>query len=140
MRIRDPEEGGEELQLNLTPMIDVVFLLLIFFMLATTFLNPEKEIGIELPEAQFASMDQTELDEMIINVFENGTVMVGGQTLDGDALISTLRHAARKNPDIQVTIRGHKSTQHQDIVKVMDACGAAGLVNLAVGTLERRGG
>lgn len=138
MRIRE-EEGSEELVLNLTPMIDVVFLLLIFFMLSTTFLNPEKEIGIELPEAQWASIQAMEADELIINVFKDGRVTVNGNELGHEALVETLKYQARKNPETPVTIRGDGMVAHKEIVRVMDACGAAGLRDFAIGTLSPRG-
>ena len=133
----DTEVGGPgELALNLTPMIDVVFLLLIFFMLATTFMDPEREIDLDLPEASSSLAQDTERDELIINVMRGGELKLGNNVVDRDGLLAELRRAARQNPDIAVTIRGDRLVTHEVIVSVMDACGQAGLRNLAVGTLE----
>lgn len=135
MHIPDSEQG-DGFQLNLTPLIDVVFLLLIFFMVATSFLDPEKEIEIELPQAMSGEAMDEAPDELIINVMQDGSLIVSGQPIDEAGLGSTLQRAARRNPETPVTIRGDRLVAHEKIVAVMDACGIAGLTNLAVGTLE----
>ena len=132
----DDGEAGEELVLNLTPLIDVVFLLLVFFMLTTTFLDPERELEIDLPQAESGAVLEQEDRELVINVFEDGRITLSGDTVDPNALRTRLEQAATSDPDTPVTIRGDKKVQHGDIVGVMDACGLAGLYNLSVGTLE----
>ncbi|HKJ23634.1 MAG TPA: biopolymer transporter ExbD [Myxococcota bacterium] len=130
---------GDEMTLNLTSLIDVVFLLLIFFMVATTFLDPEREIGIELPEASSAELRAESPDEIVINVSREGRLTVGGRVVDRAGLEAELLRAARSDPHTPVTIRGDRLAHHEEIVGVMDACGSAGLSNLAVGTLETGG-
>ena len=125
---------------NLTSLIDVVFLLLIFFMVATTFLDPEREISIELPEAATATVREDAPREIVINVLRDGSLSVNGEALDRAALEAALKRAAASDADTPVTIRGDRLVHHEDVVGVMDACGAAGLSNLAVGTLEVAGG
>jgi biopolymer transport protein ExbD len=133
----DTETGGRaELVLELTPMIDVVFLLLIFFMLATTFADPEREIELDLPEAASSVAKDTDREELIINVLSDGSVRLGEASIGAEALLAQLVQAARSNPDRSVTIRGDREARHEAIVAVMDACGQAGLRNLAVGTIE----
>lgn len=134
MKIRS--KGEEEPVLNLTPMIDVVFQLLVFFMVATTFLDPEKEIAIDLPEASSGEASEANDEELIINVFADGSIVLSGQQLSSDDLLHALKSAARADPARPVTIRGDRLVHHERIVKVMDACGQAGLLNLAVGTLQ----
>jgi biopolymer transport protein ExbD len=134
MRLRSQDD--EEPTLNLTPMIDVVFQLLIFFMVATTFLDPEKEIGIELPPAEAGERVDGERDEVVINVFADGRLYISGQEVSGDQLLRQLREAAQVNPQTAVTIRGDRLVHHEKIVTIMDACGQAGLLNLSVGTLD----
>lgn len=135
MRIQD-DDALEEFTLNLTPMIDVVFLLLIFFMVATTFLDPEREIEIELPTADSATVIDHELDELVVNVFEDGSVTLSGRSVGHAELSTALQRAARKDPTTPVTIRGDRRVSHESVVRVLDACGLAGLSNLSVGTLE----
>ena len=133
MNIRE-ENDSDELVLNLTPLIDVVFLLLIFFMVTTTFLDPEREIEVELPVAESAGRPERVPDEIVVNVTESGRLIVSGQTLTRDELLGLLKRAAQHDPATPVTIRGHRAARHDAVVGVMDACGLAGLSNLAVGT------
>ena len=131
MHINSDED--EEVVLNLAPMIDVVFLLLIFFMVATTFIEREKEMAVDLPQAE-SGEDPSESPEMvIINILEDGTVKVDTQTLDENALRSFLERVARKNPDTPVEIRGDQAMEHRHLVTAMDACLQNGLHNLGIG-------
>ncbi|NUP97409.1 MAG: biopolymer transporter ExbD [Planctomycetaceae bacterium] len=135
MHLRD-EQPLDEQALNLTSMTDLVFLLLVFFLCATTFLDPERALELELPAAQSGERRQVESEELVINVSREGSFALGGRTLDAAALQRELRAAAARDPQTPITIRGDRLVHHEDIVRVMDACGQAGLVNLAVGTLE----
>jgi biopolymer transport protein ExbD len=125
----------EEPILNLTPMIDVVFNLLVFFMCATSFLSAvEREIEVELPSAESGGALEAPPEELVITVRADGAVFVGGDPLSREELLARLRTAAQGDPETPVTIRGDRQAEHQSIVSVMDACGLAGLFNLAVGT------
>ena len=128
-------DGGDEFALNLTSMTDIVFLMLVFFMLATTFVDPEKALGIELPGA--ASASDAPAEELVINVLEDGTYVIGGVSLDEPGLRARLEQAARQGTDTPVTIRGHRLARHEAIVAAMDACQGLGLTNLSVGTTPR---
>ena len=108
--------------MNLAPMIDVVFLLLIFFMVATTFVKREKEMAVDLPQAESGEEPSETPDMVIINILQDGTVKVDGQVLDVQALLSYLERVARKNPDTPVDIRGDQGMEHRHLVAAMDAC------------------
>ncbi len=133
MNIRE-DSDAEELVVNLTPLIDVVFLLLIFFMVTTTFLDPEREIDVDLPTAESAGDPQPTPDEIVVNVLQDGRIVVEGEEISRDELLGVLKRAAQHDAETPITIRGHRLAQHEKIVGVMDACGIAGLVNLSVGT------
>ncbi|MBC8405603.1 MAG: biopolymer transporter ExbD [Planctomycetes bacterium] len=135
MKFEDPF-ADEDQGLNLTPMIDVVFLLLIFFMLATTFMDPERDINLDLPKASDIGTSAEQSEELVINVMRDGSVVVGGAQLDDNGLLATLRQAALKDAERQVTIRGDRMTRHENIVKCMNLCGTAGLSNLAISTID----
>jgi biopolymer transport protein ExbD len=131
VRIADDLEG-DELALNLTSMSDIVFLMLVFFMLATTYADPERSLAVELPAA--SSSREPPPRELVINVLEDGTLVVSGEILEREELRARLESTARDAPGTPVTIRGHRFARHEAIVAVMDACGVAGLHNLSVGT------
>jgi biopolymer transport protein ExbD len=133
------ENGVEEFVLNLTPMIDVVFLLLIFFMVSTTFLDPEREIEVELPIAESGAEPEETPEEVILTVVEDGTVYHGGEVLSDESMLELLRRTSQHDVETQITIRGDRLCRHESVVKVMDACAVAGLVNLAVGTTTGEG-
>lgn len=135
MRVRD-EEGAEEFEFSMAPMIDVVFQLLIFFMVSTTYSTDEKELGVELPTAQSGEAAGGSPQELVINVFKDGRVSLAGRALSQGELERELAEAARGNRSTQVTIRGDRLASHERIVAVMDACGVAGLSNLALGTRD----
>ena len=119
--------------MNLAPMIDVVFLLLIFFMVATTFVEREKEMAVDLPQAESGEEPSETPDIVIINILQDGTIKVDGQVLDVQALLSYLERVARKNPETPVDIRGDQGMEHRHLVAAMDACQKNGLTNLAIG-------
>ena len=125
----------EHQALNLTAMTDLVFLLLVFFLCATSFMEQERSLDLQLPQASSAQPAKN-VDEVVINVLRDGRISCAGHFVERDALRSALADAARRSRATPVTIRGDRLAHHESIVQVMDACGAAGLTNLAVGTLE----
>lgn len=137
MKIPDVDDI-EEPSSNLTPLIDIVFNLLLFYLVSTTFLDEERALDVELPGATTAR--ELPPEEIVIHVLADGTVVLGGDTVDAETLRARLRERAAAAPDTPVTIRGDRATRHEAIVGVMDACGAAGLTNLSIGTAaEDRG-
>ena len=135
MRVRDEEEGQEP-EFSMAPMIDVVFQLLIFFMVSSTYASQEKDLGVELPTALTGEVSGGAPDELVINVYKDGHLSFGGRTVSSAELQRALADAAQQDRSTPVTIRGDRLTSHERIVAVMDACGIAGLSNLALGTRD----
>jgi biopolymer transport protein ExbD len=135
--VRIPEVEAEDTDLSMAPLIDVVFQLLIFFMVATTYADAERELQLELPAADSALPAERAPEEIVISVLADGGIVCAGRALERAELAALLSGAAQRSPETPVTIRGDRSTRHEAIVDVLDACGTAGLANLAVGTLER---
>ena len=122
-------------EINLTALIDVVFLLLIFFMVSTTF-EWRSELSIELPEA---SARESARDDPVVDVAidAEGNVHVDGRRLDDSevrTLQSALASAARGIDSPQVVISADARTPHQSVVTVMDAARRAGLYRLTFAT------
>ena len=133
-------ERREEIDLNLTPLIDVVFLLLIFFMVSTTFEKTSK-LKIDLPEAS-AKAQQQEDKKIVIGIDESGRYYINERQLVNTQL-STLKIALGKvaegSTDIPVVLRADAKTPHQSVVTAMDAASQLGLTRLSISTLESSG-
>ena len=129
----------DEVSVNLTPLIDVVFLLLIFFMVSTTF-TKETHLSIDLPEAQGeASADVPEQIEILID--EAGNYRLNARQL-ADNRMATLRHAIRQfaqgDTSLPLVITADARTPHQAVVRAMDAAGQMGFVHLSITTRQPR--
>ncbi|HPF40056.1 MAG TPA: biopolymer transporter ExbD [Phycisphaerae bacterium] len=127
MLLRSAKREASGPSIEMTPMIDMVFLLLIFFLVATTFQEEEREMQIALPEASAAGPISTALREIIINVAENGDMIVSGRAVETDELRSMIEEAVADNPDQKITVRGDQRATYGAIVRPLDICKAAGI-------------
>mgnify|MGYP003572052677 FL=1 len=130
MNIRPQRKDSPEL--NLTPLIDVVFLLLIFFMVSTTF-DKESRIKVELPEA--ATQDEKSDEDQVLDIVVDarGRYFVNQkEVVNSD--IGTLKRAIEKmaaeRTDLPVIITADAKATHQSVIKVMDAASQLGFVNM----------
>ncbi|MCP5325641.1 MAG: biopolymer transporter ExbD [Oceanospirillaceae bacterium] len=126
-------QDREELQLNLTPLIDVVFLLLIFFMVSTTF-TKENHLAISLPEADGEVSETTDKSiEVVID--KSGAYSINGQALINNQ-IATIKSALEKisngKRDLPFVITADANTPHQAVVRAMDAAGQLGFAHLSI--------
>ena len=113
--------------LSLTPLIDVVFLLLIFFLVASRLSQEDRELDIPLPSAANAMPMTAEPQEMVVNIDQNGAIYVNNDPLTQDQFETLLRQAAVNNPTGQtVIIRADRNVPVQTPVSVMDICIACG--------------
>ena len=119
----------------LTPMIDVVFLLLCFFVTSQIFAQWETEIDVALPTAATGDMPQRLPGEVIINVLTDGTAVVNGQTLDGAQLRSMMDRLVKLFPGQPVLLRADKATAYEHVVRVLDTCRQADIWNISFATL-----
>ena len=131
MRLRRTER--EDAQINLTPLIDVVFLLLIFFMVSTTF-ERESELMIELPEAR-AEAPERETDPVEVSIDAGGLFYLNGRRLD-DTRVTGIEAALEAleipSPPPALVITADAGAPYQAVVTVMDAAKRAGFVNLSL--------
>ena len=127
----------EELDVNVTPLIDVVFLLLIFFMLSTTF-DQQSELNIELPEAS-GEINETEKVEIEIFIASNGKFSINGQesiNTQIDTLIRDLRKAAGDDNAPRIIIAADKNATHQSVMTAMDAARQMGFVHITFAAVK----
>lgn len=125
----------DRLEVNLTPLIDVVFLLLIFFMVTTTF-NQQAELRVDLPEAsvQKQSLDVVQIEITIDHTgmyFVNGTSLVNNEA---NTLLQSLQKIVSDDKDRGVIIRADATTPHQAVITAMDAVARLGITKLSIAT------
>lgn len=129
--------GGDKssaIQFQLAPMIDVVFLLLCFFMTTTLYSQWETEVDITLPTASTGENLQRMAGEIIINVFADGNLVVNGRKLTLDELGELLLRVSDLFPGQPLVIRGDEATDYGSIMQVMDRCRAADIFNITFAT------
>ncbi len=128
----------DEVGVDLTPLIDVVFLLLIFFMVSTTFIR-ETQLKIDLPEAS-GELQEIEDDVIEITVDRRGDYAVNESLLvnnELDTLVRALRERlADREPDSRVIITADANAAHAAVVRAMDAAGRVGLSRISITTRQ----
>ena len=124
--------------LALTSMLDVIFLLLCFFVTASVFSQWESEITISLPSASSAETPGRLPGEVILNVASDGSVTVNARKLTLDDLGGRLRKVAEFYPGQPVVIRADRETSYDSLVKVIDTCRGAGVWNFSLATVEEK--
>ena len=123
--------------LSLTPLIDVVFLLLIFFLVTSEFEEEERRLDIVLPTATSAVPMTSKPREMVIDIDTEGKLYISGKATDLTELHILLEAAVSNNPTNQtVIIRADRATAFQPVVSVMDVCNRAGVGDYSVTTKE----
>ena len=125
---------SEELpSVNLTPMIDVVFLLIIFFMVGTKFTDPERQIGIKLPAvAPPGAMISPPLRKQV-SVTKDGNIFLDQRRLSPDQLTGELKAVRGEYPGIGVVVNGDREAIHGRVTEVLDAIARAGITDLSIG-------
>ena len=124
--------------IELTPIIDMVFLLLIFFLVATTFHQTEREMQIALPTANSAGPISAALREIIVNVDADGQIIISGRLYEPDDLRTLVADAVEANPEQKVTVRGDRETVWANVVTVLDICKENGIQEPYLDTILER--
>ena len=125
-------------EVNLTSLIDVVLLLLIFFMVSTSFVK-QSQIAISLPEADSATIVEEIPEQVDIMITEAGTFLVNGRELI-NSRPETIRNALQKvtggNNTLPLTISADANAKHQHVVTAMDVAGRMGFVQISIATVN----
>ena len=122
----------EQPTLNLTPMIDIVFLLIIFFMVGTKFTELERKIGLRVPEVTDRGALTAAPERRIINVLRDGTVTLDRLPVTLDELKGRLAAARSQYSDLGVLVRGDARGEFQQVASVLNACRQAGVRDLGI--------
>jgi biopolymer transport protein ExbD len=135
LQSRRPKEDPE---INLIPLIDVALLLVIFFMLSSTFMQ-EGRLKIELPQASLAPTGRQKADPLVVSVTQAGTYRVNDRELvnsSTDTLRAAIMEIAGADRTRPVTVRADARSTHQSVVTAMDVLGKLGFVKINIATVE----
>lgn len=146
MALRTPQALQEDDEYDLTPMIDIVFLLLIYFMVTTALIKEEADMSIKLPANVPPSKDADLPDEQVVEIMASGQVLLNGAAKDGfnsrdmPDLTQTLRRLKTANDrgglKTSVTIIADPDSLHQRSIDVLNSCAAADIKFVMFGATE----
>ena len=134
IRSRDSEQGEI---INISSMIDVMFILIIFFLVTTTFKEEEVDHLVKHPvESRNQSLTQTAGNLIKVNIRDNGAYVVMGQAVTEEKLTEWMKEEREKKPEIKVLVRCDKESKHLYLANVMSICRFVGVpeANIAVRT------
>ncbi|MDA0577274.1 MAG: biopolymer transporter ExbD [Verrucomicrobia bacterium] len=126
MHIKRPAQELE-VGINMTPIIDMVFLLLIFFLVATKFADIERDVRVMPPSSRHARPVTATPRELVVNVTQAGRVLVAGNDMDLAGLDDLLARTLAQNPKQVVVVRGDRQAVLQYAVDVLDLCEKRGV-------------
>lgn len=134
IRLTPQQEQAGSLQIPLAPLVDILLCTLIFFMAISVLYQRETELGIHVPKAEKGQDAQRAAGEIIINVAQDGGVVINQKRLSPAELEAMLSKLSQLYPNQPVVIRADKRTYHEAVVAVLDACASANIWNIAFST------
>jgi len=126
--------------LQMTALMDIVFLLLCFFVTSSVFSQWETEVAIALPTAKSSTVPGRMPGEIILNLSKDGRISVNGQTLTAADVTERLTRIAKLYPGQPVVIRADRTSSYESLMGVIDACRAADVWNFSLATKDEEGG
>ncbi len=125
-------DSVEEPAINLTPMIDIVFLLVVFFMVGARFSELERRVDVKVPTVADVSTRSDEPDALVVNVTEDGTIEFDGRELSAEELEEEMRKAKGNFPGQAVLVRGDREGRYQNVMDALAACHRAGIASISL--------
>src|SRR3979490_1757499 len=122
--------------IQLAPLVDVLLLLLIFFLLTWNAARNENELDVKVPKASSAKEKTAPIGDVVVNVKADGNVVVNRRTLSPAALTEMLKNLVQLYPDQAVVIRGDETGAYKNVVGVLNICSEAGVTNVAFATAK----
>jgi biopolymer transport protein ExbD len=118
----------------IAPMVDILLVLLGFFMLTWSFARQERELDVQMPSAGEAKEQRRSVGEVIINVKSDGSLVMNRRVMSPESLLAALGEIARLYPDQAVVLRGDRRVDYGTIVRTLDLCRKANIWNVAFAT------
>jgi biopolymer transport protein ExbD len=122
--------------IQLAPLVDVLLLLLIFFLMTWNAARNENELDVKVPKASAAKEKMAPIGDVIVNVKSDGNVVVNRRNLTAAELTDLLKGLVQLNSDQAVVIRGDEAGAYKNIVNVLNICSESGVTNVAFATAK----
>ena len=129
MRKRRSQEVEDEIDLNITPMLDIVFIILIFFVVSTSFV---KESGVDVSRPSANTTERKERGNIMIGITADNAVWIDRHQVDIRAVRANIERLHAENPEGSVVIQANKKSTNKMLVWVMDASRSAGVYNISI--------
>ena len=133
MKIKLPSR--EDASVDMAPMIDLVFLLLIFFMVASVVTELEK-VEVAIPESQYAKVPEDTKNRMMLSVDANNIIYAGTLPVSIEQLKKLIDDELNSNPELRILIRADERVEYKTCKEIMIACGEVGATDLIYATFE----
>lgn len=122
-------DDSAEAEIDLTPMLDVVFIMLIFFVVTTSFV---KESGVEINRPSAETAQRQQRGNILVAIRPNGEIWIDGRAVDIRAVRANIERLKAENPEGEVVIQGDRHAQIGLLVRVMDQVRLAGITNVSI--------
>ena len=122
--------------IQLAPLVDVLLLLLIFFLMTWNAARNENELDVKVPKASQAKERPAPIGDVVVNVKADGNVIVNRRTLGAAELTELLKNLVQLNPEQAVVIRGDETGAYKNIIGILNLCTEAGVTNVAFATAK----
>ncbi|MBA3387365.1 MAG: biopolymer transporter ExbD [Verrucomicrobiota bacterium] len=122
--------------IQLAPLVDVLLLLLIFFLMTWNAARNENELDVKVPKASSAKEKSAPIGDVVVNVKADGNVVVNRRTLSGPELGEMLKALVQLDAEQAVVIRGDETGAYKNVVGVLNVCSEAGVTNVAFATAK----
>jgi biopolymer transport protein ExbD len=134
MRRSGPRTDEEESEINITPMLDVVFILLIFFIVTATFV---KEAGVDVRRPSALTAAKKERTAILVAITEGGQIWIDKRPVDPQAVRANIERLHAENPQGGLVIQADEDSTNKLLVQVLDAAQAAGIDNVSIAAEKR---
>jgi biopolymer transport protein ExbD len=134
--MRRKHRTDDEAEINITPMLDIVFIMLIFFIVTTSFV---KEKGLEVSRPSNSPPKQVEQKKgpIVVKIDANGNISLKGRMLEHKAVQANLEREKAEKPDSTLIVAAHPDADTDSLVTILDAAKAVGVASVSVATVSR---
>ena len=134
--MRRKHRANDEAEINITPMLDIVFIMLIFFIVTTSFVK-EKGLEVSRPSSSPPKEVKKNKGPIVVKIDANGNIMLKGRLLERKAVEANLEREKAEKPDSPLIIAAHPDAETDALVTILDAAEAVGVGSVSVATTRK---